>query len=208
MKKHFFLFFISLFSSFGYLDTEVESYVDTQHKEIFGFLNNNQELLEKDKDSFLEEFEIKLSKLIPPSEISKRVMGKKFFNRASQKQIQNFNEKFKTTLLDSYSGALQNIQGSNIILESHFHPNERMDLAVVQLKTEFSGRKFKLIYKMKMIQIEGSKNWRVVGNVLDGIDLISIYRRQFASLANEYNEDLDQVINSWSIDEDSINFEN
>ena len=83
-----------------------------------------------------------------------------------------------------------------------------MDLAVVQLKTEFSGRKFKLIYKMKMIQIEGSKNWRVVGIVLDGIDLISIYRRQFASLANEYNEDLDQVINSWSIDEDSINFEN
>ena len=83
-----------------------------------------------------------------------------------------------------------------------------MDLAVVQLKTEFSGRKFKLIYKMKMIQIEGSKNWRVVGIVLDGIDLISIYRRQFASLANEYNEDLDQVINSWSIDKDSINFEN
>ena len=68
MKKHFFLFFISLFSTFGYLDTEVESYVDTQHKEIFGFLNNNQELLEKDKDSFLEEFEIKLSKLIPPSD--------------------------------------------------------------------------------------------------------------------------------------------
>ena len=64
MKKHFFLFFISLFSSLGYLDTEVESYVDNQHKEIFGFLNDNQELLEKDKDSFLEEFEIKLSKLI------------------------------------------------------------------------------------------------------------------------------------------------
>ena len=83
-----------------------------------------------------------------------------------------------------------------------------MDLAVVQLNTEFSGRKFMLIYKMKMIQIEGSKNWRVVGIVLDGIDLISIYRRQFASLAKEFNEDIDQVINSWSIDEDSINFEN
>ena len=47
-----------------------------------------------------------------------------------------------------------------------------------------------------------------MGIVLDGIDLISIYRRQFASLAKEFNEDIDQVINSWSIDEDSINFEN
>ena len=53
MKKHFFLFFISLFSSFGYLDTEVESYVDAQPIN-FWLLNNNQELLEKDKDSFLK----------------------------------------------------------------------------------------------------------------------------------------------------------
>ena len=56
-----------------------------------------------------------------------------------------------------------------------------MDLAVVQLNTEFSGRKFKLIYKMKKIKIEDSMNWRVVGIVLDGIDLVSLYRKQFST---------------------------
>ena len=208
MKKYFFLFFIIIFSSNSFLDTEVEEFVNSQHNEIFNFLNNNQDLFDSDKEKFLTEFELRFSRLIPPEEISKRVMGKRLFTAATKKQIVKFNEKFKSTLLDSYSGALSSVEAANISIESHFHPNERMDLAVVQLNTEFSGRKFKLIYKMKMIQIEGSKNWRVVGIVLDGIDLISIYRRQFASLAKEFNEDIDQVINSWSIDEDSINFEN
>ena len=131
-------------------------------------------------------------------------MGKKYFTQASQDQIIKFNEKFKNTLLDSYSGALSNVEAANISVESHFHPNERMDLAVVQLKTEFSGRKFKLIYKMKKLKFADSKEWRVVGIVIDGIDLVSLYRKQFASLVKENDDNLDLAISSWSIDEESI----
>ena len=101
-----------------------------------------------------------------------------------------------------------NVEAANISIESHFHPNERMDLAVVQLNTDFSGRKFKLIYKMKKIQIDDAKDWRVVGIVLDGIDIVSLYRKQFASLVKENNDNLDLAIDSWSIEEDSLNLEN
>jgi ABC-type transporter MlaC component len=83
-----------------------------------------------------------------------------------------------------------------------------MDLAVVQLNTDFSGRKFKLIYKMKKIKLENSKDWRVVGIVLDGIDLVSLYRKQFATLVKENNDNLDLAIDAWSIEEDSLNLEN
>ena len=208
MKKYFFLFFIIIFSSNSFLDTEVEEFVNSQHNEIFNFLNNNQDLFDSDKDKFLNEFEIRFSRLIPPEEISKRVMGKRLFNAATKKQILKFNEKFKSTLLDSYSGALSSVEAANISLESHFHPNERMDLAVVQLNTDFSGRKFKLIYKMKKIQVEDRKDWRVVGIVLDGIDIVSLYRKQFASLVKENDDNLDLAIDSWSIEEDSLNLEN
>ena len=131
-------------------------------------------------------------------------MGKKYFTLANQDQIIKFNEKFKNTLLDSYSGALSNVEAANISVESHFHPNERMDLEVVQLNTEFSGRKFKLIYKMKKLKLVDSKEWRVVGIVIDGIDLVSLYRKQFASLVKENDDNLDLAISSWSIDEESI----
>ena len=208
MKKYFFLFFIIIFSSNSFLDTEVVDFVNSQHNEIFNFLNNNQDLFDSDKDKFLNEFEIRFSRLIPPEEISKRVMGKRLFNAATKKQILKFNEKFKSTLLDSYSGALSSVEAANISIESHFHPNERMDLAVVQLNTDFSGRKFKLIYKMKKIQVEDRKDWRVVGIVLDGIDIVSLYRKQFASLVKENDDNLDLAIDSWSIEEDSLNLEN
>ena len=208
MKKYFFLFFIIIFSLNSFLDTEVEEFVNSQHNEIFNFLNNNQDLFDSDKDKFLNEFEVRFSRLIPPEEISKRVMGKRLFNAATKKQILKFNEKFKSTLLDSYSGALSSVEAANISIESHFHPNERMDLAVVQLNTDFSGRKFKLIYKMKKIQVDDAKNWRVVGIVLDGIDIVSLYRKQFASLVKENDDNLDLAIDSWSIEEDSLNLEN
>ncbi len=208
MKKYFFLFFIIIFSLNSFLDTEVEEYVNSQHNEIFNFLNNNQDLFDSDKVKFLKEFEARFSRLIPPEEISKRVMGKRLFTSATKKQIIKFNEKFKSTLLDSYSGALSSVEAANISIESHFHPNERMDLAVVQLNTDFSGRKFKLIYKMKKIQVEDTKDWRVVGIVLDGIDIVSLYRKQFASLVKENDDNLDQAIDSWSIEEDSLNIEN
>ena len=207
MKKYFFLFFIYLFSSLCFLDTEVEDYVNAQHEEIFNFLNDNEDLFDQNKDLFLKEFEERFSKLIPPEEISKRVMGKKIFTIATKNQISRFNEKFKNTLLDSYSGALSNIEAANISIESHYHPNERMDLAVVQLNTEFSGRKFKLIYKMKKIKIEDSMNWRVVGIVLDGIDLVSLYRKQFSTLVSNNDDNLDLAIESWSIEEDTLNLE-
>ena len=208
MKKYFFLFFIIIFSLNSFLDTEVEEYVNSQHNEIFNFLNNNQDLFDSDKVKFLKEFEARFSRLIPPEEISKRVMGKRLFTSATKKQIIKFNEKFKSTLLDSYSGALSSVEAANISIESHFHPNERMDLAVVQLNTDFSGRKFKLIYKMKKIQVDDTKDWRVVGIVLDGIDIVSLYRKQFASLVKENDDNLDQAIDSWSIEEDSLNIEN
>ena len=208
MKKYFFLFFIIIFSPLLFLDTEVEEFVNSRHKEIFNFLNNNEDLFDSDKEKFLNEFEMRFSRLIPPEEISKRVMGKRLFSKATKKQVLKFNDKFKSTLLDSYSGALSNVEATNISIESHFHPNERMDLAVVQLNTDFSGRKFKLIYKMKKIQVEDRKDWRVVGIVLDGIDIVSLYRKQFASLVKENDDNLDLAIDSWSIEEDSLNLEN
>ena len=208
MKKYFFLFFIIFFSSNSFLDTEVEEFVNSQHDEIFNFLNNNQDLFDSDKEKFLTEFEERFSRLIPPEEISKRVMGKRLFTSATKNQISKFNEKFKSTLLDSYSGALSSVDAANISIESHFHPNERMDLAVVQLNTDFSGRQFKLIYKMKKIKVGDIRNWRVVGIVLDGIDIVSLYRKQFASLVKENDDNLDLAIDSWSIEEDSLNLEN
>ncbi len=60
---------------------------------------------------------------------------------------------------------------------------------------------------MKKIKIEDSMNWRVVGIVLDGIDLVSLYRKQFSTLVSSNDDNLDLAIESWSIEEDTLNLE-
>ena len=57
---------------------------------------------------------------------------------------------------------------------------------------------------MMKLKIDDASSWRVVGIVLDGIDLVSIYRKQFITLVKENNNDLDRAIESWSIEEDSL----
>ena len=46
-----------------------------------------------------------------------------------------------------------------------------------------------------------------VGIVLDGIDIVSLYRKQFASLVKNNNNDLSKAIDSWDIEEDSLNLD-
>ena len=213
MKKIFFLLIISLSSYYLFSDEEIENYVDEQHNSIFGFIEQNKNLLETDKDQFMLIFEEKFSSLIPPEEISKRVMGKKIFLAANDEQRIRFNEKFKNTLLDAYSGALSEIGAASIKVVSHAHPldkktkKERTDAALVTLKAEFSGRSFELIYKMKKIGINDKRQWKVVGIILEGIDIVNVYRKQFRNLVNN-SENIDQAINLWDIEEDTIDIEN
>ena len=60
---------------------------------------------------------------------------------------------------------------------------------------------------MKKIKINESKEWRVVGIVLDGIDIVPLYRKQFASLVKKNNNDLFKAIDSWDIEEDSLSLD-
>jgi hypothetical protein len=43
--------------------------------------------------------------------------------------------------------------------------------------------------------------------VLDGIDIVSLYRKQFASLVKKNNNDLFKAIDSWDIEEDSLSLD-
>ena len=203
MRKFIFIFSI-IFSNLSFSGESIEIFLYEQHKNLFGYIEKNIELIDEDRNLFIAGFEKSIEDLIDPREISKRVMGKKIYQLSSKEQIDMFNFKFRNTLFESYSSALKELSYENLKIVSHSHPNERMDLAVVQLNTEFSGRKFRLIYKMKKLKLEDLKEWRVIGIVIDGIDLVSLYRKQFASLVKENDDNLDLAISSWSIDEESI----
>ena len=78
-------------------DDELDDYVNNQHEKIFSFLKENAEMLSE--NNRIDLIEKEFSGLISISEISKRVMGKKYFMSATEEQRKRFNDKFKETFL-------------------------------------------------------------------------------------------------------------
>ena len=196
MRKLLILFILFIFSMVSFSGNEVEEYVLEQHNKIFKYINDSENLLKEDRIKFLDGLEGALKDLIISKEISKRVLGKKNYLIATKKQKNDFDLKFKNTLFDTYSTALVEIDNANIIIDSHFHPNERLDLAIVKMSVSVSDTEFDLIYKMK--KIEGK--WRVIGIILDGIDLIAIFRKQFNNLLVDFDGNFDLAIQNWELD--------
>ena len=196
MRKLLILFILFIFSMVSFSGNEVEEYVLEQHNKIFKYINDSENLLKEDRIKFLNGLEDALKDLIISKEISKRVLGKKNYLIATKKQKNDFDLKFKNTLFDTYSTALVEIDNANIIIDSHVHPNERLDLAIVKMSVSVSDTEFDLIYKMK--KIEGK--WRVIGIILDGIDLIAIFRKQFNKLLADFDGNFDLAIQNWELD--------
>ena len=196
MRKLLIFFILFIFSMVSFSGNEVEDYVLEQHNKIFKFINDSENLLKEDRIKFLDGLEDALKDLIISKEISKRVLGKKNYLIATKKQKTDFDLKFKNTLFDTYSTALVEIDNANIIIDSHIHPNERLDLAIVKMSVSVSDTEFDLIYKMK--KIEGK--WRVIGIILDGIDLIAIFRKQFNKLLTDFDGNFDLAIQNWELD--------
>ena len=198
MRKFIFIFSI-IFSNLSFSGESIEIFLDDQHKNLFGYIEKNIELIDKDKNLFIAGFEKSIEDLIDPKEISKRVMGKMIYQQSSPAQIERFNFKFKSTLFESYSSALKELNYEDLKIVSHLHPNERMDLAIVKLKINISGRKIDFIYKMKKI----NNDWKIIGLILDGIDIISIFRKQFLNLYKVGNMNIDFAIDNWNGSEEN-----
>ena len=196
MRKLLIFFILFIFSMVSFSGNDVEEYVLEQHDKIFKYIKDSENLFKEDRIKFLEGLEDALKGLIISEEISKRVLGKKNYTIATNKQKNDFDLKFKNTLFDTYSTALVEIDNANIIIDSHVHPNERLDLAIVKMSVSVSDTEFDLIYKMK--KIEGK--WRVIGIILDGIDLIAIFRKQFNKLLADFDGNFDLAIQNWELD--------
>ena len=174
-------------------DDELDSYVNNQHEKIFTFLKENSEML--NENNRIDLIEKEFSGLISVSEISKRVMGKKYFMTATQEQRKRFNNKFKETFFNTYSSALSNLEDQKIEVIGHAHPKDKPNAAIVRVRITSGDDSYDLNYQM----IKKNDRWGVINIIFSGVNIVSIFKTQFSSLAIEHQDDLDKVIDSWEI---------
>ena len=174
-------------------DDELNGYVNNQHEKIFTFLKENGEML--NENNRIDLIEKEFSGLISISEISKRVMGKKYFMTATEEQRKRFNNKFKETFFNTYSSALSNLEDQKIEVIGHAHPKDRPNAAIVRVRITSGDDSYDLNYQM----IKKNDRWGVINIIFSGVNIVSIFKTQFSSLAIEHQDDLDKVIDSWEI---------
>ena len=174
-------------------DDELNGYVNNQHEKIFTFLKDNGEML--NENNRIDLIEKEFSGLISISEISKRVMGKKYFMTATEEQRKRFNNKFKETFFNTYSSALSNLEDQKIEVIGHAHPKDNPNAAIVRVRITSSEDSYDLNYQM----IKKNDRWGVINIIFSGVNIVSIFKTQFSSLAIEHQDDLDKVIDSWEI---------
>ncbi len=174
-------------------DDELNGYVNDQHEKIYTFLKENAEIL--NENNRVDLIEKEFSGLISISEISKRVMGKKYFMTATEEQRKRFNNKFKETFFNTYSSALSNLEDQKIEVIGHAHPKDNPNAAIVRVRITSSGDSYDLNYQM----IKKNDRWGVINIIFSGVNIVSIFKTQFSSLAIEHQDDLDKVIDSWEI---------
>ena len=174
-------------------DDELNSYVNNQHQKIFTFLKENSEKL--NENNRIDLIEKEFSGLISVSEISKRVMGKKYFMTATEEQRKRFNNKFKETFFNTYSSALSNLEDQKIEVIGHAHPKDKPNAAIVRVRITSGDDSYDLNYQM----IKMNDRWGVINIIFSGVNIVSIFKTQFSSLAIEHQDDLDKVIDNWEI---------
>ena len=174
-------------------DDELNSYVNNQHEKIFTFLKENSEKL--NENNRIDLIEKEFSGLISVSEISKRVMGKKYFMTATEEQRKRFNNKFKETFFNTYSSALSNLEDQKIEVIGHAHPKDKPNAAIVRVRITSGDDSYDLNYQM----IKMNDRWGVINIIFSGVNIVSIFKTQFSSLATEHQDDLDKVIDNWEI---------
>ena len=174
-------------------DDELNGYVNNQHEKIYTFLKENAEIL--NENNRVDLIEKEFSGLISISEISKRVMGKKYFMTATEEQSKRFNKKFKETFFNTYSSALSNLEDQKIEVIGHAHPKDKPNAAIVRVRITSGDDSYDLNYQM----LKKNDRWGVINIIFSGVNIVSIFKTQFSSLAIEHQDDLDKVIDGWEI---------
>lgn len=108
--------------------------------------------------------------------IAQLTLGK-HWNKASKEQKAQFSEEFHLLLLRTYSKALLNLKSIEIVYPP-VRPSERPDrVTIPTLISKEGGQPVEIGYRL----YQKDNGWKVYDVVIDGVSLVSNYRRSFST---------------------------
>ena len=172
--------------------------VENISRDVLEALERTRPLFDSKPDAYYSAIDQAVGPAVDFERMAYLVMGQRYYPRSTPDQRQRFVEVFRESLVETYARGLLSVTETNFNI-SEPQPGDADDNMVSVTQTLMGdGDRVRVEYSMR----RGSDGrWLLVNVIIEGINLGSTFRNQFAQLASRYNEDLDQVIANWSPEE-------
>lgn len=115
-------------------------------------------------------------------------------------RVAKFTEIFRHGLVETYAKGLLRFDGQRIEVVAGRSSVTGANATVVQNIYGSADKPYVVQYSLR--QASGGE-WKLRNVIIEGVNLGSTYRSQFASSAEQYRGDLDQVIANWRVNPDA-----
>ena len=151
--------------------------VKNTSEEMLSTLNKRRSEVEASSGLLIQLTEKIVSPYFDFERISRLALGKNW-RKASAEQQQSFSKEFRLLLLRTYSKALFTL-GSEEIKYPTPKPSKRPDRITIPTLVKKKGSTKPVVISYRLYQKENG--WKVYDVVIDGVSLVSNYRRDFAT---------------------------
>lgn len=185
-------------------EEELREYVDKNTQRLVDKLNEEKGLYEKDPQAFYRSMDQELKNFVDFRRIAARVMGR-YARQTSPEQRDEFVEKFKRSLFDSYAQALVSADDFTIeVKEATINPNNDGRASVRMEVISASGNRYPVTYSMYEAE-EG--RWMMENVIVEGVNIGLAFRDRFSQEMEKNGGKVQAVINDWGDAVESLNLE-
>ncbi len=185
-------------------EEELRVYVDENTQRLVDKLHNEKGLYEEDQQAFYRSMEEELKDFVDFRRIAARVMGR-YARQTSPEQRDEFVEKFKRSLFDSYAQALVSTEDFTIeVKEAVINPNDDERASVRMEVISASGNRYPVAYSMYQTK-EG--RWMMENVIVEGVNIGLAFRDRFSQEMEKNGGEVQAVIDGWGDAVESLNLE-
>lgn len=174
---------------------ELREFVDVNTQKLVKRLNEERGLYETDPEAFYNSMNEALTDFVDFRRIAARVMGR-YARQTTPEQRDEFVEKFKRSLFDSYAKALVDAEDFEInVQEATILPRDE-DRASVDLQViSSSGNRYPVVYSMYR---NGEGQWLMENVIVEGVNIGLAFRDRFSQEMEQNRGEIQAVIDGWT----------
>src|SRR5690554_6447610 len=185
-------------------EDDLKQYVDENTQKLVQKLNEEKGLYEQDPEAFYASMDETLDQFVDFRRIAARVMGR-YARQSSPEQRDEFVEKFKRSLFDSYAQALVSADDFTIQVKEASIMAQNSDRATVQMEViTSSGNRYPVTYSMYR---NSDNRWMMENVIVEGINIGLAFRDRFAQEMEANRGQIQLVIDGWSDAVESLNLD-